>query len=55
MTAGSDAHSAQTIGRVATAFAQPVGDLESLLAALHQRDQGVLDLRAPGAERCGRG
>lgn len=47
MTAGSDAHSAQAIGRVATAFSRPVGDLESLLAALHRRDHVVLDMRAP--------
>lgn len=45
MTAGSDAHSAQAIGRVATAFASPIDDLESLMAALHGRAQEVLDLR----------
>lgn len=45
MTAGSDAHSAQAIGRVATAFAAPIDDLDSLIAALHDRGQDVLDLR----------
>jgi len=47
MTAGSDAHSAQAIGRVATAFASPIDGLESLMAALHDRAQDVLDLRGP--------
>jgi predicted metal-dependent phosphoesterase TrpH len=45
-TAGSDAHSIQAIGRVATAFPAPVRDLRALIAALRAHAHEALDLRA---------
>ncbi len=49
-TAGSDAHSVQAIGRVATAFEAPVRDLNALIAALRVRAHAAVDLRrAPAA------
>lgn len=44
-TAGSDAHSVQAIGRVATAFEAPVPDLGTLIEALRAHAHAPLDLR----------
>ena len=48
-TAGSDAHSAQAVGRVATAFPEPVGGLEALVRLLRARRCAPLDFRPGGA------
>jgi len=48
-TAGSDAHSVQAIGRVATALEQPVRDLAGLIAALRAHTHAPLDLRHAAA------
>ena len=44
-TAGSDAHSVQAVGRVATAFARPVRGLDTLIAAVRAHEHEAIDLR----------
>ena len=48
-TAGSDVHSAQAVGRVATGFPEPVRDLETLVRLLREGRCAPLDFRPGGA------
>jgi len=46
---GSDVHSREAVGRVATAFPERVADIETLVRLLHERRAHPVDLRPPVA------
>lgn len=46
---GSDVHSREAVGRVATAFPEPVTELSTLVRLLHERRAHPVDLRPPVA------
>jgi predicted metal-dependent phosphoesterase TrpH len=48
-TAGSDVHSLPAVGRVATGFAEPVPDVETLVRLLRAHRHAPLDFRPGGA------
>ena len=47
---GSDAHSLQAVGRVATVFDHAINDLSTLVSELLKHHGRPVDLRLPGAD-----